>query len=168
MTRRTPVLLLTAALTAGAVAGLAVPASGAKKCNEGVHKFDGSTKARTFCGPATSKVELFPGNTVKFKQGQCEKHKKYVTVNIGTIVLGPTHKKRPDYFGLNVGETPAGGTPAPKDGTYDGATISFVHKNKSESLGNATVTLTNKRTRGTFQGTPIGQQGVVTGSFRCK
>ena len=166
MTRRTPVFLLTAALAAGAVAGAAGPAAGAKKCKEGVHKFDGSTKARTFCGPARSVVSL--GKLVKFKPGECEKTKKYVTVNIGTIVLGPTHKKRPEYFGLTVGETPAGGTPAPKDGTYDHATISFVHKNKGHALGNASVTLTNKRTRGTFQGTIVGQQGVVTGSFRCK
>src|SRR3954454_1747191 len=168
MRHRAPLILLSATLAAGAIAGAAGPASGAKKCKPGVHKFDGSTKARRFCGPARAQVDFVPGSTVKFKPGECEKTKKYVTVNIGTIVLGPTHKKRPEYFGLTVGETPAGGTPAPKDGTYDDATISFVHKNKGYALGNANVTLKNKRTRGTFQGTIVGQQGVVTGSFRCK
>jgi hypothetical protein len=167
MRRRAPIVLLSAALAAAAIGGIAGPASGAKKCKPGVHKFDGSTKARTFCGPARASVNLTQP-AVKFKPGSCEKTKKYVTVNIGTIVLGPTNKKKPEYFGLTVGETPAGGTPAPKDGTYDHATISFQHKNKGYALGNATVTLTNNRTRGTFSGTIVGQQGVTTGSFRCK
>lgn len=163
--RRAPLILLSATLAAGAIAGAAGTAEGAKKCKPGVHKFDGSTKARTFCGPARATADL--GQTVKFKPGSCEKTKKYVTVNIGTIVLGSTKKKRPEYFGLTVGETPAGGKPAPKDGTYDDATVSFVHKNKGYALGNATVTLTNNRTRGTFTGTIFGQQGETTGSFRC-
>jgi hypothetical protein len=166
MRRRAPFLLLSATLLMGAVAGTAGPAAGAKKCKPGVHKFDGPTKARKFCGPARATVEL--GQPVKFKPGECKRTKKYVSVNIGTIVLGPTDKKKPEYFGLNVGETPAGGTPAPKDGTYDDATISFQHNNKGYALGNATVTLTNKRTRGTFSGTLVGQQGEITGSFRCK
>src|SRR4051794_16097104 len=139
MTRRVALALLSAALAAAAITGLAGPAAGAKKCKPGVHKFDGSTKARTFCGPASAKVTLLPGQTpVKFKPGECEIHKKYVTINLGTIVLGPTDKKRPEYFGLNVGRTPAGGTPAPKDGTYDGATISFRHKDQGYALGNST------------------------------
>jgi hypothetical protein len=168
MRRRAPLILLSAALAAGAIAGAAGPAAGAKKCKAGVHKFDGSTKARTFCGPASAKVVLQPGQApVKFKPGECEIHKQYVTINLGTIVLGDTNKKRPEYFGLTVGKTPAGGKPAPKDGTYDHPTISFEHNNHGTGLGNATVTLTNKRTRGTFQGTPFGKQGAVTGSFRC-
>jgi hypothetical protein len=162
--------LITAAAAVAALAGVAGPASGAGKCKPGVHKFDGSTKARTFCGPASAKVTLLPGQSpIKFKPGECEIHKKYVTINLGTIVLGPTNKKKPEYFGLTVGRTPAGGKPAPKDGTYDqDVVISFEHKNKGHALGNASVTLTHNRTRGTFQGTPFGQQGAVTGSFRCK
>lgn len=163
MRRLAPIAI---AAAVAAIAGVAGPASGAAKCHAGVHKFDGSTKARTFCGPARAAVNL-GGTIVKFKPGECQKTTKYVTVNIGTIVLGPTSKKKPEYFGLTVGQTPAGGKPAPKDGTYDGATIAFEHKNKGHALGNATVTLTNGRTRGTFTGTIAGQQGQVTGSFRC-
>jgi hypothetical protein len=165
MRRLAPLVLLSVAAIATLAAG---PADGAKKCKPGVHRFDGSTKARTFCGPATAKVELLPGTTVKFKQGSCQKASKYVTVNIGTVVLGSTSKKKPEYFGLTVGRTPAGGKPAPKDGTYDGGSVAFVHGNKNYSLGSSTVTLTNNRSRGTFAGTIAGQQGQITGSFRCK
>jgi hypothetical protein len=147
--------------------GSAGPAAGAKKCKPGVHKFDGSTKARTFCGPASAKAVLAPGKTAKFKRGNCETGKKYLTINLGTIVLGETHKKLPEYFGITVGQTPAGGTPAPKDGTYDDAVVAFVHGNKRYGLGNASVTLTNKRTRGSFTGELTGG-GTVSGTFRCK
>ena len=75
---------------------------------------------------------------------------------------------KPEYLGLTVGQTPAGGKPAPKDGTYDDGTVSFEHKNKGYALGNAAVTPTNKRTRDTFAVTIVGQQGQITGSFRCR
>jgi hypothetical protein len=169
MRRRAPLALLSLALiAAGGVVGGAGPAAGAKKCKPGVHGFDGSTKARTFCGPATAKVELAPGSLISYRRGSCKKTTKYVTVNIGTTVLGQTTKKKPEYFGLTVGRTAAGGKPAPEDGTYDGATISFVHKNKTYALGQSSVVLTNNRTRGAFAGTIPGQQGQIVGSFRCK
>jgi hypothetical protein len=130
-----------------------------------VHSYGGA-QARTFCGPARARAKV-GGEKFRFKRGKCERKPKYVSVNIGTIVFGSTTKKKPDYFGLNVGETPAGGTPAPKDGTYDDATISFNHDGKGYAVGNASVTLTNKRTRGTFSG-ELFDGGPVSGSFRCK
>jgi hypothetical protein len=84
------------------------------------------------------------------------------------VVLGSTSKPRPEYFGITVGQTPAGGKPAPKDGTYGDAVVAFVHKHKGYSLGNASVTLQGGRTHGTFSGQLPGNGGPVTGTFRCK
>jgi hypothetical protein len=156
--------LLSAGLAMGVVGATAGGASAAK-CKAGLHSF-GSAQARTFCGPGSAQLTL-AGKKVSFKGGNCVVAKKYVTINLGTIVLGNTSKPRPEYFGLTVGRTPAGGKPAPSDGTYTGAVIAFEHLHKGYALGHSSVTLTNKRTRGTFTGTLPGG-GIVAGSFRCK
>jgi hypothetical protein len=164
MIRRASIALLCATLAFAA--GLSTAAEGKKKCKPGVHTFSGSTKARTFCGPARA-TAVVGAKKFAFKGGACDKTKKYVTVNIGTVVLGSTSKPRPEYFGITVGQTPGGGKPAPKDGTYDDAVVTFVHKHKGYPVGNASVTLKNGRTRGTFTGELPGG-GAVTGTFRCK
>jgi hypothetical protein len=163
--RRTAIAALCAALAG--VAGISTSADANKKqCHPGVRTFSGSTKARTFCGPARA-AAVVGATKFTFGGGACQKTKKYVTVNIGTVVLGSTSKPRPEYFGITVGQTPAGGKPAPKDGTYDDAVVSFVHKHKGYAVGNASVTLKGGRTRGTFTGGLAGGK-AVTGSFRCK
>jgi hypothetical protein len=163
--RRASFALLCAALVG--LAALSTTAEGRKACKPGVHTFSGSTKARTFCGPARATL-VVGGTTFKFKGGNCQRGKKYLTINIGTVVLGSTSKPRPEYFGITVGKTQAGGTPAPKDGTYDDAVIAVVHKHKGYSIGNSSVTLQGGRTKGTLTGQLAGSGDAVTGSFRCK
>ena len=165
MTRRLSIAVLCTALAG--LAGLSTSAEGRKACNPGVHTFSGSTKARTFCGPARATV-LVGGKKFTFKGGNCQRGKKYLTINIGTVVLGSTSKPRPEYFGITVGKTQAGGTPAPKDGTYDDAVIAVVHNHKGYPIGNSSVTLTGGRTKGTLAGQLAGSGAAVTGSFRCK
>jgi hypothetical protein len=159
--------LTTACIALACLAGLTASAEGKKACKPGVHTFSGSTKARTFCGPARATVTV-GGKTFTFKGGNCQRGKKYLTINIGTVVLGSTSKPRPEYFGITVGKTAAGGTPAPKDGTYDSAVIAVVHKHKGYPIGNSSVTLMGGRTKGTFTGTLAGSGDAVSGSFRCQ
>jgi hypothetical protein len=163
---RLPLLGTTAIVAVVAIGSLAGSAEGAK-CKSGVHKF-GSVKARTFCGPASAKA-VVGGKTFTFTRGYCVKTSKYVALNLGTIVLGSTSKPRPNYFGLDVGRVPGSSSPpASKDGTYSQAIIAIVHGHKGYSVGHSTVTLTNKRTRGTFTAKLTADGSTVTGSFRCK
>jgi hypothetical protein len=60
--------------------------------------------------------------------GSCEKTSKYLSVNIGTVVLGQTTKPKPNYFGLDVGQVPGSTVkPAPKDGIHTGVVLALVH-----------------------------------------
>jgi hypothetical protein len=78
----------------------------------------GGAQARVFCGPATATVHV-GGKTLAFKGGSCVRLPKYVSVNIGIVVLGQTNEKTPDYFGLDVGRLPGGNAkPAASDGSY--------------------------------------------------
>jgi hypothetical protein len=168
MNRPLSLALLSVSLLAAALAGSVGGADAAKKkCKPGVYKFDGSTSARRFCGPASAKVTLASGK-VAYKPGSCQRTKSYFTINIGAVVLGSTSKKRPESFGITVGKTPAGGSPAPSDGTYTGndAHVAFVHRNKGYSVTGASVTLKGKRTAGSFSGTALGQP--VSGTFKCR
>ena len=107
------VLVLVVAATAAAVSAPAKPLRAA--CTAGVHPF-GDVSARTFCGPAKATL-VVGGRTIRFQGGSCQRGPAYVSLNIGTVVLGTTTKPRPDYFGLNVGKVPIfGGTPATHDG----------------------------------------------------
>lgn len=143
------------------------PAAAAPACKPGTHRF-GSVQARTFCGPASGTAKI-GGRTLRFKGGSCRSTKDSVSVNIGTVVLGTTNKARPDYLGVTVGRTPAGGTPAPVDGTYTtGSVVAVVKKNKGYAVVQPSVTLTNHRTRGTFTAKLLGSGDTVTGSFRCR
>lgn len=159
-----PPRLVLALLAAVAACVLASPASAA--CHAGTHKFGGTT-ARTFCGPAKATVKM-PGRTLTYQQGSCDRTKDYFTLNIGTIVLGDTTKKRPPYFGITVGKTAFGGSPAGHDGTYTkDVSISFVSGGHSYSLVRAKLTLAGHRTKGTFSGQLLASTKMVSGSFHC-
>jgi hypothetical protein len=135
-------------------------------CNAGTTKFGGSP-ARVFCGSATATVRV-GAKTFSFRNGSCEATSDYLTLNLGTIVIGSPSKRRPDYFGLTVGRLPVGGgKPAGKDGTYSGAVVSAVHRGEAYAVGGASVTLAGGRTRGTFTGRLVGSAVRVSGSFAC-
>lgn len=152
--------------TSAAVAALVPAAPAAAACKPGTHKF-GGTQAQTFCGPARASLTM-AGKHVSFKQGSCKRTSDYFTINIGTIVLGDTTKKRPAYFGITVGKTVGGGSPANHDGTYTkDLTISFVTGGHSYALIHATLTLAGHRTKGTFTGGLLAGGGDVSGSFHC-
>jgi hypothetical protein len=159
---------------AGTIAAIAAaaPASPARlsraDCTPGVTTY-GSTNARVFCGPAKATVRI-GGKTLKFKGGSCERTSKYLSINIGTVVLGTTTKKKPDYFGLDVGAYPGStAKPAGHDGTYSGGVIAIDFGGKSYLLrgDTAKITLSGGRTKGTFSaGGLLGSSGG-TGTFSC-
>jgi hypothetical protein len=156
----------TAAIVPAIVFCSAQAASGARACTAGVHQYGGAN-ARTFCGSATATV-LVGGKTVRFSGGECERGPAYLSINIGTVVLGTTSKPKPEYFGLLVGKAPiVGGTPAAHDGTFKPQALTFDHAGKGYPVLQSSVTLTNGRTRGTFTGTVLGSNARVRGSFRC-
>ena len=135
-------------------------------CTAGVHKF-GDVQARTFCGPAKATV-VFGGKTIGFSGGVCERGPAYVAVNIGTVVLGQTKKRKPEYFGLIVGKAPIiGGTPASRDGTYKAQAVTFAHAGKGVAVFSGMVTLAGGRKRGTFTGKTFGDNKPVKGTFTC-
>jgi hypothetical protein len=158
------VLLLAAASV------VAVPTAASRTvCPHGVISFGGA-QARVFCGPAKATLHI-GGKTFTFKNGACTRTSKYVSVNIGTVVLGTTTKKKPDYFGLDVGRIPGSkAKPAASDGRYTGGTISIAYGGKSYAVrgDTAKITLGGNRSRGTLSGTLLfGGSGPVTGSFSC-
>jgi hypothetical protein len=162
---KTLIILVAAVAATAALAGPA--ANGATSaCREGTTTVGGGA-ARVFCGGATA-VARIGGKKLSFRNGRCETTSDYLTVNLGTIVLGSSSKAKPEYFGLTVGRLPVGGgTPAAKDGTFHNGIVALVHAGKSYLLrGNATVVLKNGRTRGTFK-TTLLEGGTVTGSFAC-
>ena len=158
--------LFVAALSAAVFVPAASPAT---SCSAGVISF-GGVQARVFCGPAKATLHV-GGKTLSFKGGSCESTSKYVSVNIGTVVLGQTTKKKPDYFGLDVGQVPGSTTkPAAKDGSYAGGTVAVVSGGKSYAVRGDTVkiVLSGNRSKGTITGTLIfGGSGAVTGTFSC-
>src|SRR3954466_12487863 len=156
----TPLLSLAVLVLAGATASPA-----AARCHAGTHRYGGAT-AQTFCGPAKASVAM-PSRNVSFHQGRCDRTHNYLTVNIGTIVLGDPPRNRPPYFGITVGKTAFGGSPASKDGTYSkNVVISWVTGGKSYSVAHAKLKLAGHRTRGTFTGVLLTGDNV-SGSFHC-
>jgi len=149
------------------LAAAAAPAGARTACTPGTKTVNGATE-RTFCGAAKATVHA-GSKTFSFSGGQCTKAPAYVTVNIGTVVLGMTSKPKPDYFGLDVGKLPGGGgTPASHDGTNTSVVLAIDSGGKGYVVTGARVTLKGNRTRGTFTGTMLGGPGgTVTGSFSC-
>jgi hypothetical protein len=144
-----------------------VGAAGATRavCTPGLTKVGGVT-ARTFCGPARATVKV-GGKTFSLANGNCDRTARYVSVNIGTVVLGLA-KKKPDYFGLNVGRILGAGKPAPRDGTYHGSALALDAGGKGYAVraDEIEVTLTGNRTKGTFTATLLAG-GSISGSFSC-
>jgi hypothetical protein len=167
-----PFRLLALLVVVTAIAGAAASASSSmpsrSACAPGMISF-GGVQARVFCGPAKATVKV-GGKVLSFTGGSCERTSKYVTINIGTVVLGTTTKKKPDYFGLDAGAYPGStGKPAAKDGTTTGGVIAVVYAGKTYLLrgDTAKITLSGGRTRGTFSaGGLLGSSGA-TGSFSC-
>jgi len=162
--------LVTVGLVVATVAAAAaLPAAAgvrAPSCTAGMHAV-GGVNARTFCGPASATVTV-GGVTYRFKGGECEKGAQYLSLDIGTVVLGQTTKPRPDYVGLNVGKLPlVGGTPAAHDGTFPAEALAIEHAGKSYTMVQATVTLSGGRTRGSFKGKLLTGNGTASGTFRC-
>jgi len=166
MNKRVGLAAFGAAAAAAALGSAANGGAAETGCTAGLTTF-GGTNARVFCGPATATVHA-GGKTFTIRQGSCMKGAKYLSVNIGEIVLGTANKPKPDYFGLDVGQVPlAGGSPAPKDGTYHSGIIALDHAGKGYALrAQATVKLTNNRSRGSFIGTLL-TGGTITGTFSC-
>lgn len=137
-------------------------------CTAGVVSF-GGVQARVFCGPAKATVTI-GGKTLTFKGGSCERTSKYLALNVGTVVLGTTTKKKPDYFGLVVGAYPGStAKPASRDGAYTGAVIAIESGGKSYLLrgDTAKITLRGGRTKGTFSAAGLLGASRGTGSFGC-
>ena len=135
-------------------------------CKAGVRQL-GGIPVRTFCGPATARVHL-GGKTFVFSHGNCVTTAKYVSINIGTVVLADTTRHQPNYFGLDIGRIP--GSPAPpagKDGTYrSGTVLTIVYADKSYDVLSGVAFLKGHRTHGGVTGKTFTGQ-TLTGSFRC-
>ena len=161
-------IMLLAALGVGAWTAASTATALRAGCSPGVITF-GGVQARLFCGAAKATVKI-GGKTLSFKGGSCERTSKYLTVNIGTVVLGTTTKKKPDYFGLDVGAYPGStAKPAGHDGGYTGGVLAVVSGGKSYLLRGDTAkfTLSGGRTKGTFSAAGLLGSGAATGSFSC-
>ena len=122
MSGRLSLLALSALALAAATTALAAPAK--TTCTAGMTSV-GGVPARTFCGPAKATVHI-AGKTLSFKGGSCERTSKYLSLQIGTVILGQAKKKKPDYFGIDVGAYPGSTSKAAtKDGKYVGAVIAI-------------------------------------------
>ena len=148
---------------AGAGGGAAERASA---CKPGVRPF-GGVSSRTFCGPATARVYV-GGRTLVFTEGTCVTTTAYVSVNIGTVVLGQTTKRQPNYFGLDIGRIPGSGAPpARKDGTYrSGTVLTIEFGGTAYDVLSGVATLQGHRSHGTVRGKAFSGQDV-TGTFHC-
>jgi hypothetical protein len=163
MRRALVVLVLATFFGVAAVAALAAP--NATACTAGVHPYGGAN-ARTFCGPARATV-VIGGRTIHYSGGNCERGAAYVSLNIGTVVLGTSTKPKTEYFGLLVGKAPiVGGSPATHDGTFVPEALVADHAGKGYAMTQAKVKLAGNRTRGTFTAHVFGG-GSARGSFHC-
>jgi hypothetical protein len=144
-------------------AGTARPA-----CTPGIITYGGA-QARVFCGPAKATVKVGT-KVLKYTQGgECLKSADYISVNIGTIVLGTSTKPKPAYFGMNIGRTP-GSTdkPARKDGKYKGGVLAldFGGTGYATRTDLLVTTLSNGRRKGVFT-TKTFDGKTVSGTFTC-
>jgi hypothetical protein len=168
--QRAGFVALAASVVAFAAAGRGLASSratvGATACKAGVRKLNG-VPARTFCGPATARV-LAGATTFVFTGGNCVTTAKYVSVNIGTVVLGQTTHRQPNYFGLDIGRIPGSSSPpAGKDGTYrSGTVLTIEFAGKSYDVLTGVAVLKGHRTRGTVKGKTFSGR-ALTGTFHC-
>jgi len=145
------------------------PTTAAPACGD--HEIDG-VNTRTFCGPASATLTVGGAKTT-FTGGTCEKTPEYVSVSIGTVVLGTGAgargvKNATVYFKLDAGRTPADGKDVPaatKDGVYKGSFIANDH-GLATTAPSAQVTLTDNRSKGQFSGKTLDGTDA-TGTFSC-
>jgi hypothetical protein len=135
-------------------------------CKAGVHKV-GGVPALTFCGSASATV-FVGASTLVFVQGSCVKTARYVSINIGTVVLGQTRARQPNYFGLDIGRIPGSGSPpAGKDGTYRSGTVLTVeYAGKSYDVLSGVASLKGHRSYGTITGQTFSGRPLY-GRFHC-
>ncbi len=173
--------------TTTTASGSTTPASGATttaaptgsgKCKAGLGTVAG-VQSRTFCGPATATVTVASA-PLTFAGGQCQSGSGYLTVNIGTVVLGALKdpSQKPAYFGLVAGDlskAPGGAgvsvsenSPAiTGDGAYPGQPLITGNSGATAIvLKTSTLTLSDGQKKGTFTGTGL-DGAAVTGSFSC-
>jgi hypothetical protein len=160
------VAVLIGVAVAGSDAASSAAAARPTVCKSGVRKLNG-VPAQTFCGPATARIRI-GGKTFVFAQGNCVATRRYVSINIGTVVLGRTTRHQPNYFGLDIGRIPGSGSPpARKDGSYRSGTVLTVeYADKSYDVLSGVATLQGHRTRGTIRGNTFSGQ-ALTGTFHC-
>jgi hypothetical protein len=159
-------LAVVIALSGGAAEAGRREVARSSACKAGVHRV-GGVSARTFCGPATARL-VVGGKTFTFAQGNCVKTATYVSINIGTVVLGQTKQRQPNYFGLDIGRIPGSGAPpAGQDGTYrTGTVLTVEYANKSYDVLSGIASLKGHRTHGTVKGKAFSGQPLA-GTFHC-
>ena len=110
----------------------------ADACKAGVRKLNG-VSAHDVLRPATATVHARPAGRSGFAQGNCVKTADYVSINIGTVMLGQSARRQPNYFGLDIGRIPGSGSPpARKDGDLSqrhGADHGIRRQDVRRSLG---------------------------------
>ena len=155
-----------AVVIAVVVAGGSVATAHSTSCNAGVRQLNG-VPARTFCGPAAARIRI-GGKTFVFAEGNCVATQQFVSINIGTVVLGQTTRHQPNYFGLDIGRIPGSGSPpARQDGSYRSGTVLTVeYADKSYDVVSGVATLQGHRSRGTIRGNTFSGQ-ALTGTFHC-
>ena len=134
-------------------------------CTAGMVTIKG-VQARVFCGSASAHVKI-GAKSIAFTNGACAKTSEYVSINIGTLVLGQS-KAIPEYFGLNVGKMFGSGQSAGHDGSYKGAALAVDHAGTGYAVQADTikVNLAGGRSKGTFSGKLL-TGGDFTGTFSC-
>ena len=94
----------------------------------------------------------------------CSTTQGLIAVNIGTEVLdhtaaGTQLKQQYAYLGILVNAT--------TDGTYPNSLVAGNYQAHDFALSNATVTISQQATRGTFTGTNVTDNSAVNGSWTC-
>jgi hypothetical protein len=161
-------LALTIPLALASMAALLVAGSASARpasCTAGMTTVKG-VQARVFCGSATAHIKI-GGKSIAFTNGACAKTSDYVSINIGTLLLGRS-KAMPEYFGLNVGKMFGSGKAAGKDGNYQGGALAVEHAGTGYAVQADTikVNLAGGRSKGTFSGKLL-TGGAFSGTFSC-
>jgi hypothetical protein len=166
---RTPVPTVLALLAAGCVA-LAVAAVPASARPSAICPHPGTINGVSVlveCGPAKATLR-FGVTRLALKNGQCQKTSANFTLGFGAVVAEPTTKRPPDSFQLIAGGS--GSSAASHDGSYS-ATVMFTRSGRNYAGETVKLTLTRKRSAGTFSGVVTSTTGTakvkLSGSFTC-
>lgn len=155
--RRSAAILLIGAIASAAWTGTSAgkPSAGAA-CQPGVREIAG-VRVRVYCGPARATLAI-GGRPIAVRNGSCTRNEKLLVVNVGTIAL---YRPSPrfTFFGLSI--------LARRDGTYRKGALRYQYKGTDTQVFPVTVTLRDKRRRGTFFGRLPRNGPRVAGSFSC-